>query len=65
MPEIHKRGRLGLCAPKTPFQYLKETYRKDESKLFRKASRDRMRGDCFEVKDGRFRRDIKNNFLKN
>ena len=37
------------------FQYLKEDYRKDGEELFIRGVGDRMRGNGFKLKEGRFR----------
>jgi len=44
------------------FQYLKGAYRKDEDKLST-ASCNRTRGNGFNLKEGRFRLDIRKKFL--
>ena len=41
------------------FQYLKGAYRKDGDNLFSRDSSDRMRGNGFKLKQGRFRLDIR------
>ncbi|PKU48009.1 hypothetical protein llap_1718 [Limosa lapponica baueri] len=41
------------------FQYLKGAYRKDGEGLFVRECSDRMRGNGFKVKEGRFRLDFK------
>ena len=41
------------------FQYLKGAYRKDGEGLFIRECRDRMRGNDFKLKEGRFRLDIR------
>ena len=45
------------------FQYLKGTYRKAEWGLFIRGCRDRTSGNGFEVKEGRFRSDIRKRFF--
>ena len=37
------------------FQYLKESYRKEEDRLFSRVCGDRTRGNGFKLKGGRFR----------
>ena len=52
MFSLEKRGLQGdLIAA---FQYLKETYREDGEGLFIRECRDRMRGNGFKLKEGRF-----------
>ena len=41
------------------FQYLKEAYKKDGDRLFNRACCDRMKGNSFHLKEGRFRPDIR------
>ncbi|KFR13869.1 hypothetical protein N306_00412, partial [Opisthocomus hoazin] len=45
------------------FQYLKGAYRKDGDNLFSRDSSDRMRGNGFKLKQGRFRLDIRKKFF--
>ena len=45
------------------FQYLKGAYRKDEDNLFSKACCDRTRSNGFELREGRFRLDIRKKFF--
>ena len=45
------------------FQYLKEAYRKDGEGLFIRECSDRMRGNGFKLKEGRFRLDIRKKFF--
>ena len=45
------------------FQYLKGAYRKDGEGLFIRECRDRMRGNDFKLKEGRFRLDRGRNSL--
>jgi len=45
------------------FQYLKGAYRKDGDDLFSRDSSDRMRGNGFKLKQGRFRLDIRKKFF--
>jgi len=45
------------------FQYLKEANKKDGDKLCRRACCDRTRGNCFKLKESRFRLDIRKKFL--
>ena len=45
------------------FQYLKGTYRKDGEGLFIRECSDRMRGNSFKPKEGRFRLDIRKKFF--
>jgi len=42
------------------FQYLIGTYKKDRDKLFSRACCDRIRGNGFKLKEGRFRLDVRN-----
>ncbi|PKU46063.1 hypothetical protein llap_3632 [Limosa lapponica baueri] len=44
------------------FQYLKGASRKDGEGLFTRACSERVRGDDFKMKEGRFRLDIRNKF---
>ncbi|KAK4827666.1 hypothetical protein QYF61_020477 [Mycteria americana] len=46
------------------FQYLKGAYKKDGDRLFSRACCDRTRGNSFKLKEGRFRLDIRKNFLR-
>ena len=41
------------------FQYLNGAYKKDGDKLFSKACSDRTRSNCFKLKEGRSRLDIR------
>ncbi|KAK4824072.1 hypothetical protein QYF61_010583, partial [Mycteria americana] len=45
------------------FQYLKGAYRKDGEGLFIRECSDRMRGNGFKLKEGRFRLDIRKKFF--
>jgi len=45
------------------FQYLKEACKKDEDRLFSRACCNRARGNGFKLKEGRFRLDIRKNFV--
>ncbi|GAB0179842.1 hypothetical protein GRJ2_000449500 [Grus japonensis] len=45
------------------FQYLKGAYKKSGEGLFTRASSDRMRGNGFKLKEGRFRLDIRKKFF--
>ncbi|KAK4824986.1 hypothetical protein QYF61_022512 [Mycteria americana] len=45
------------------FQYLKETYKKDEDRLFSRACCSRTRGNGFKLKEGRFRVDRRKKFF--
>ena len=45
------------------FQYLKGAYRRDGEGLFSRECGDRMRGNCFKQKEGRFRLDRKKKFF--
>jgi len=46
------------------FQYVKRAYKKDGDKIFSRASYDSTRGNGFKLKEGRFRLDIRRNFLR-
>ena len=54
---LEKRGLWGDLV--VAFQYLKGTYRKAGEGLFIRECSERMRGNCFKLKEGRFRLDIK------
>ena len=41
------------------FQYLKGSYRKEGDRLFSRVCGDRIRGNGFKLKEGRFRLDIR------
>ena len=45
------------------FQYLKGAYEKDGERLFSRACCDRTRGNELKLKEGKFRLDIRKNFL--
>ena len=45
------------------FQDLKGTYRKDGEELFIRECRDKMRGNGFKLKEGRFRLDLGKKFF--
>jgi len=45
------------------FQYLKGAYRKERESIFSKACCDRTRGNDFELREGRFRLDIRKKFF--
>ena len=45
------------------FQYLKGAYRKDGEGLFLRECSDRMRGNGFKLKEGRFQLDIRKKFF--
>jgi len=45
------------------FQYLKGAYRKDGEGLFTRVCSDKMRGNGFKLKEGRFRLDIRKKFF--
>ena len=45
------------------FQYLKEAYRKAGEGLFVRAYSNRMRGNGFELEEGRFRPDVRKKFF--
>ena len=45
------------------FQYLKGAYRKDGEGLFIREYSDRMRGNSFKLKEGRFRLDVRKTFF--
>jgi len=44
------------------FQYLKGAYKKDGDKLFSRAYCNRKRGNGFNLKEGRFRLDLRKKF---
>jgi len=46
------------------FQYLKGAYRKEGHKFFSKACCDRTRSNAFELRESRFRLDIRKKFFK-
>ena len=46
------------------FQYLKGAYKKDGDRLFSRACSNRIMGNGFELNKGRFRLDIRTNFLQ-
>ena len=65
-------GELGLFSPQTrrlrgdlraAFQYLNQAYKKDRDKLISRACCDRTRGYGFNLKEGRFRLDIRKKFF--
>ncbi|PKU49411.1 hypothetical protein llap_276 [Limosa lapponica baueri] len=45
------------------FQYLKRAFRRDGEGLFIRECSDRTRGNCFKLKEGRFRLDIRKKFF--
>ncbi|PKU40067.1 hypothetical protein llap_9630 [Limosa lapponica baueri] len=45
------------------FQYLKGAYRRDGEGLFIRDCSDRIKGNSFKLKDGRFRSDIRKKFF--
>ena len=45
------------------FQYLKGTYKKEEDRLFSRACCDRTRGNRFQLKEKRFRLDIRKKYF--
>ena len=45
------------------FQYLKGVYKQDDNQRFMPAERDRMRGNGFKLKEGRFRLDVRGKFF--
>ena len=45
------------------FQYLKGNYRKEGDRLFSRVCGDRTSGNCFKLKEGRFRLDIRKKFF--
>ena len=47
----------------TAFQYLKGGYKREEHRIFIRASCDRTRGKGFKLKEGRFRLDIRKKFF--
>ena len=46
------------------FQFLKGAYKKDEDRLFGRASCNRIRGSDFKLREGRFRLDRRKKFFK-
>jgi len=49
--------------PRAALQYLKGTYKRAGEGLFTRACSDRTRGNCFKLKEGRFRLDIRKTFF--
>ena len=47
----------------TAFQYLKGSYKKDGEGLFTWVGNDRMRGNGFKLKEGRFRLEVRRKFF--
>jgi len=45
------------------FQYLKGAYKKDGDKHFSRACCDKTRGNCFKLKEDRFRLDIRKKYF--
>ena len=45
------------------FQYLKGIYKQERSQLFERVDNNRTRGNGFELKEGRFRLDIRGKFF--
>ena len=45
------------------FQYLKEAYKQEGSKLFERVDNSRTRGNGFKLKEGRFRLDVRGKFF--
>ena len=45
------------------FLYLKGSYRKEGDRLFSRACDDRTKRNCFELKEGRFRLDIRKRYF--
>ena len=58
---LEKRRRWGDFI--TAFQYLKGAYKKDGEGLLTRACSDRRRGNGFNLKEGRFRLDIRQKFF--
>jgi len=57
-----EKSRLQGCVI-AAYQYLKRDYKKDGDKLFSRACCDRLRGNGFKLKEGRFRLDIRKTFF--
>jgi len=45
------------------FQFLKGAYKQEGAQLFARSNTDRTRGNCFKLKYGRFRLDVRNKFF--
>ena len=71
LPQQWQQKEMGLFSPEKRrlwedhdrFQYLKGGYKKEGDRLFSSIFCDRIRGNCFKLKVGRFRLDIRKNFF--
>jgi len=45
------------------FQYLKEDYKQEGKQLFTQVNTDRTRGDCFKLKERKFKLDVRVKFF--
>jgi len=60
-----RAGERRLCGDfSAAFQYLTGAYKKDGDKLFSRACCDRIRGNGFKLKEGRFRLDVRKKFFR-
>jgi len=46
------------------FQYLKRAYKKDGDRFFSRPCYNRTRGNCFKVKESRFRLDLRKKYFR-